>query len=110
MKYKGQEREINAQKDCLNFKKHVASYKGIAIYITDMNSKDIGSLQKSILAGRDCFIFLIILFLAVHWLQLGTLLIAILFSYFLLDKLSIVIKNRWLTIVVFSTLVLILCL
>lgn len=69
-----------------------------------MNSKDSETLKKGIAAGRYCFIFLIILFLAVHWLQLGTLLLTILFAYFLLDKLT-VFKSRWLTIATFMTLV-----
>lgn len=59
-------------------------------------------------SGRNCFIFLIVLFFALHWLQLGTLLITVLFAYFLLDKLTIF-KSRWVTIMVFTTLVIIVC-
>lgn len=63
---------------------------------------------KSSLWERHRLIFLVVLLAAVWWLQLGTLLITILFSYFILTKLAFL-KNRWLTITVFLALISVIC-
>ncbi|MFH1066676.1 MAG: AI-2E family transporter [bacterium] len=73
-----------------------------------MNDQNTETRLKNALSARYCLIFLLVLLAVVWWLHLGTLLVTILFSYFILKKLAFL-KNRWLTVTVFSVLVLVIC-
>ena len=57
---------------------------------------------------RNSYILIFVAVIIIGWFRLGTPLITVLFSYFILSRLSLL-GRKWLTIVVFLTLVAIVC-